>query len=64
MEQEISSANVKPDIPMQNFDEKLIFDDCDEIEIRLPLITVLTFLNTPGGYLTQTFNSQTLRCDL
>ena len=42
----------------------LIFDDSDEIEISLDLLNCLNILNTSGGYLTQTFNSQTLRGDL
>ena len=45
----------------QNFD----FDDYDEIEIRLTCCwTVLTFWNICGGYLTQNFNSWTLRGDI
>ena len=43
--------------------KRWIFDDSDEIEIRLPLLwTVLAFWNTSGGYLTQI--SQTLRGNL
>ena len=41
--------------------KRLIFDDSDEIEVRLPCCwSVLIFWNTYGSYLTQTFNSQTL----
>ena len=39
VEQEILSAQVKPDRPIQNF-----FDDSNEIEIRLPLLTCLNNL--------------------
>ena len=42
--------------------KRWIFDDSDETEISLPCCwTLLTFLNIYGGYLTQTFNSWTLR---
>ena len=45
--------------------KRLNFDDSDEIEIRLPYCwTALTFWNTSGSYLTQTFNSLTLVGDL
>ena len=35
-----------------------------KLRLGFPCWTVLTFWNTSGGYLTQTFNSQTLRGDL
>ena len=44
MEQEISSAKVKQDRPIQNFDEKMNFVDSDEIEIRPPLLNCLNIV--------------------
>ena len=44
--------------------ERWIFDDSDEIEIRLLWYwTFLTFWNISRGFLTQTFNSWSLRGD-
>ena len=44
MEQQILSAKVKPDRPIQNSDRRWIFDDSDEIEIKLPLLNCLNIL--------------------
>ena len=53
-----SSAKIKPDITKLDYDS-------DKIEIRLPCCwTLTTFWNISSGYLTQTFNSWTLRVDL
>ena len=44
MEQEISSAKVKPDRPCKTLIKRQVFDDSDKIEIRLPLLNCLNIL--------------------
>ena len=64
MEQEISSAKVKPDMPIQNFDKKMNFDDSDEIEYRLSLRNCPNILEYIWWVPNSGFNSQIPRRDL
>ena len=64
MEQEILSAKVKPDAYTKLWLKDELLMTLMKLTLGFLCWTVLTFWNTSSGYLTQTFNSQTLRGDL